>query len=69
MELEIVLTFVTGLAVGVLIGGILVMRFMWKAIKNIATIGTALVEESAKQQAARQQAEVFAQVFQGQDPH
>lgn len=69
MELEIVLTFVTGLAVGVLIGGILVMRFMWKAVKNIATIGTALVEESAKQQAARQQAEVFAQVFQGQDPH
>ena len=69
MELEIVLAFVTGLAVGVLIGGILVMRFMWKAIKNIATIGTALVEESAKQQTARQQAEVFAQVFQGQDPH
>jgi len=65
----LILSFVAGLSIGLLLGGILMLRFLWRAIKNVTAIGASLIEESSKQNQARQQAEAFAQMFQEQDPH
>ena len=74
MDLELIMTFIAGLATGAFIGCLLVVRTLWKAIKNIAALGAALLDAVAQNQAqaqAEKDAEALHKIFRaaGSEPH
>ena len=74
MDLELIMTFIAGLATGAFLGCLLVVRTLWKSIKGVAALGAALMDTAAHNQAqaqAQAEADALQKIFRsaGSVPH